>query len=119
MLEGFFTSAASTFMTAENGNGVEDTNGQEGNNGGSGFEEHDGHKFEGFSPMYGPAMGHQGDLAGMIGRVLALIFVLLLISFFGQYFWNNYVTSLLTIAKPAKSVMQILGLFIFVRLMFP
>jgi len=111
MLEGFFTSAANTFMTADNGNGFEDKDDK-------GFEEHDGNKFEGFS-SYGPAMGAGGDLAGMIGRVLALLFVLLLISFFGQYFWNNYVTSLFTIAKPAKSVMQILGLFIFVRLMFP
>ena len=116
MLEGFFTSAANTFMTTENGNGFEDKNGH-----GSGFEKHmeEGDKMEGFSPMYGPAMGAQGDLAGMIGRVVALLFVLLLISFFGQYFWNNYVTSLLTIAKPAKSVMNILGLFIFIRLMFP
>ena len=107
MLEGFFTSAANTFMTADNGNGFED------------HGEHEEGKMEGFSPMYGPAMGAQGDLAGMIGRVVALLFVLLLISFFGQYFWNNYVTSLLTIAKPAKSVMNILGLFIFIRLMFP
>lgn len=106
MLEGFFTSAAKTFMTSENGNGFEQQNGDE-------------QPTEGFAPMYGPAMGPQGDLAGMLGRVLALIFVLLLISFFGQYFWNNYVTSLFTVTKPAKSVMQILGLFIFMRLMFP
>jgi hypothetical protein len=99
MLEGFFVDAAHSFMANE--------------------KPAEEKKEEGFESMYGPAMGAQGDLANMIGRVLALLFVLLLISFFGQYFWNNYVTSLLTIAKPAKSVMQILGLFIFLRLMFP
>jgi hypothetical protein len=112
MLEGFFTSAAQTFMA------------EDGHHGGS-FEEHQDSNGagetpqEGFAPMYAPASGMQGDLAGMIGRVLALLFVLLLISFFGQYFWNTYVTTLFTVTKPAKSVMQILGLFIFVRLMFP
>lgn len=114
MLEGFFTSAAKTFMASKNrkGFGEHDEEKKEA------FGEHDEEKNEGFS-SYGPTMGDGRDLAGMIGRVLALIFVLLLISFFGQYFWNNYVTSLFTFTKPAKSVMQILGLFIFVRLMFP
>jgi hypothetical protein len=97
MLERFFVDAAHSFM------------------------KDDEHKFEddkseGFA-NHGPVMGD--DLASMVGRILALLFVLLLISFFGQYFWNNYVVSLFSIAKPAKSVMQILGLFIFVRLMFP
>lgn len=109
MLESFFVSAAKTAMNGEHGFEKD---------GEHGFEKDGEHGFEGFT-SYGPAMGAGGDLAGMIGRVLALLFVLLLISFFGQYFWNNYVTSLFTIAKPAKSVMQILGLFIFVRLMFP
>lgn len=112
MLEGFFVDAASSFMkeTTPKENGFEDN------------EDPNGEMpptKEGFSRMYSPVMGSQDDLAGMIGRVLALLFVLLLISFFGQYFWNTYVTSLFTFAKPAKSIMQILGLFVFVRLMFP
>jgi hypothetical protein len=106
MLEGFFTSAAQTFM-ADNGNNSDQP------------ESEGAPPQEGFAPMYAPASGLHSDLAGMIGRVLALLFVLLLISFFGQYFWNTYVTTLFSITKPAKSVMQILGLFIFVRLMFP
>lgn len=103
MLEGFFVDAARSFMNEK----AEEKPAEE-----KPSEEN-------FGNMYAPASGASGDLAGMIGRILALLLVLLLISFFGQYFWNNYVTSLLTIAKPAKSVMQILGLFIFLRLMFP
>jgi hypothetical protein len=105
MLEGFLVNATNAFMnTSEQNNEAHNENGS---------------PDEGFAPMYAPAMNVQNDLAGMIGRVLALLLVLLLISFFGQYFWNNYVTSLFTVTKPAKSVMQILGLFIFMRLMFP
>lgn len=104
MLESFFVDATSSFMEEPVPVTPPQAEGEE----------------EGFAPqMYYPGMGGQNQFANMIGRVLALLFVLLLISFFGQYFWNTYVTTLFTFTKPAKSVMQILGLFVFVRLMFP
>lgn len=72
---------------------------------------------EGFSSY--ASYNSAGTLSEMVGRVFMLVVVLLLIAFFGQYLWNNYACKLLTVARPAKSVMEILALFIFLRLMFP
>lgn len=112
MLEGFFVSAAKSFAAAKDDKVVEKK-----------FAEHEGFEDnapeEGFSSYGAAPLSGDMELASMIGRIVSLVFVLLLISFFGQYFWNNYVTKLFTIAKPATSVMQILGLFVFLRLMFP
>lgn len=112
MLEGFFVSAAKSFAAAKDEKGLEKKFADP-----EGFEDKEV-PVEGFS-SYGAPLSGDMELASMIGRIVSLVFVLLLISFFGQYFWNNYVTKLFTIAKPATSVMQILGLFVFLRLMFP
>ena len=71
---------------------------------------------EGFATGY-PLMNE--SLAGMIGYLVALIISLVIVALFGQYFWNNSVVKLVSIAKPSTSFMNILGLFIFIRLMFP
>jgi hypothetical protein len=71
---------------------------------------------EGFATGY-PIMNE--SLAGMIGYLVALIISLVIVSLFGQYFWNNSVVKLVSIAKPSTSFLNILGLFIFIRIMFP
>ena len=71
---------------------------------------------EGFVTGY-PLMNE--SLAGMIGYLVALVISLVVVSLFGQYFWNNSVVKLVSIAKPSTSFLNILGLFIFTRLMFP
>lgn len=113
MIEGFFSDCARAFANTKDEKHFQDDMAK---------DEAEASLFakeEGFTAQGYPVGGMNGDLASMIGRILALVFVLLLISFFGQYFWNQYVTKLFTIARPATSVMQILGLFIFIRLMFP
>jgi hypothetical protein len=49
----------------------------------------------------------------LIAVLIAFVITLVILAFIGQLLWNNVVVDLISIAKPAKSVWQILGLFIF------
>ncbi len=51
--------------------------------------------------------------------LIAFIVAVVLIGFIGKYLWNNVVVDLFTIARPARSFWQIIGLMIFVALMLP
>jgi hypothetical protein len=57
--------------------------------------------------------------ADFVAAVLAYIIAVILISLVGKYLWNGIVVDLVSIAKPAKSFWQILGLMIFVSIMLP
>ena len=48
---------------------------------------------------------------------VAIVFTLLL--FFGQFLWNSSVVPMFEFAKPCKSVWHILGLALFLSLVFP
>jgi hypothetical protein len=54
-----------------------------------------------------------------IVSLLTLIVVLGLILLFGQFLWNNALVPLVPGVKPAKSVLQILGLAILISLLSP
>ncbi len=51
--------------------------------------------------------------------LIAFVLTLVILAFVGQLLWNNVVVDLFSIARPAKSVWQILGLYIFVALIRP
>ena len=51
--------------------------------------------------------------------LLAFIISLVLLGFIGKFLWNGVVVDLLSIAKPAKSIWQIIGLMILISLLFP
>lgn len=51
--------------------------------------------------------------------LLTLVAVLGLILLFGQFLWNNALVPLVPGVKPAKSVLQILGLAILISLLSP
>jgi hypothetical protein len=57
--------------------------------------------------------------ADFVAAVLAYIIAILLIALIGKYLWNGIVVDLVSIAKPAKSFWQILGLMIFISIMLP
>jgi len=57
--------------------------------------------------------------ADFVAAVLAYILAILLIALIGKYLWNGIVVDLVSIAKPAKSFWQILGLMIFISIMLP
>ncbi len=54
-----------------------------------------------------------------LSTVVAFIIALVLLGFLGKYLWNNVVVDLVSIAKPAKSFWQIIGLMIFISLVRP
>ena len=57
--------------------------------------------------------------ADTIAALLAYTLAFILIAFVGKLLWNNIVVELLSVAKPAKSFWQIIGLMIFVTLIRP
>ena len=52
----------------------------------------------------------------LVSALLAFVVSVLIISFVGKLLWNSVVFDLFTFVKPARSVWQILGLAIFVKL---
>jgi hypothetical protein len=51
--------------------------------------------------------------------LLAFVIALVILGFIGKLLWNSVVVELFTIAKPAKSFWQIIGLMIMVSLLRP
>lgn len=58
-------------------------------------------------------------LTDLVVVLLAFFLALVLLSLVGKLLWNNIVVDLVSIARPARSVWQILGLFVFVALIRP
>lgn len=54
-----------------------------------------------------------------IAYLLAYILAMIILGFVGKLLWNGIIVDLFSIAKPAKSVWQIIGLMIFTTLMVP
>ena len=52
----------------------------------------------------------------LIATLIAFVVTLVILAFIGQLLWNNVIVDLVSFARPAKSVWQFLGLFIFVSL---
>lgn len=57
--------------------------------------------------------------ANSLAVVLSFVLALLILAFVGKLLWNNIVVELISIAKPAKSFWQIIGLMLFVSLINP
>ncbi len=51
--------------------------------------------------------------------VFAFLIAFIIMGFVGKLLWNSVVVELISIAKPAKSFWQIIGLMIFVMLLRP
>ena len=51
--------------------------------------------------------------------IVAFVVALIIIGFVGKLLWNNVVVDLISVAKPARSVWQLIGLMFFVALMLP
>jgi len=71
-------------------------------------------KTETFSSAGGPSPAR---LALVSFITLFIIFVALL--FVGKYLWNNVLVDLISIAKPVKSVWQLIGLAVLISLLHP
>jgi hypothetical protein len=54
----------------------------------------------------------------MVAVIIAFALALIILSFVGKLLWNGVIVELFTCVRPAKSVLQILGLFVFLSLLF-
>jgi hypothetical protein len=52
----------------------------------------------------------------IISGILGFLIGVLILSLVGKWLWNNVIIDLFTIAKPVRSIWQILGLMIFLAL---
>jgi len=50
--------------------------------------------------------------------IISFILALVILSLVGKLLWNGVIVELFTCVRPAKNIMQILGLFVFVSLLF-
>lgn len=100
-MEGFMSECAKAFAESHNNKVV---------------AAHESEKKEGFSSVRGYPLMNE-SMMGAVGRVVALVLTVLLMAMFGEYLWNNHVTKLVSFAKPTKSVANIIGLYVFVRLL--
>jgi len=57
--------------------------------------------------------------ADTIASLLAYTLAFLIIAFVGKLLWNNIIVELISVAKPAKSFWQVIGLMIFIALIRP
>ena len=54
--------------------------------------------------------------ADLVTVLITFVIALLLLSLIGKLLWNGVIVELFNCVRPAKSVLQILGLFVFVSL---
>ncbi len=74
---------------------------------------------EGLSPNASDPVTSRNSYAEFLAAMLAFAVTIVLIAFLGKWLWNEVVCDLISIAKPAKSMWQVLGLFIFLGLICP
>ncbi len=74
---------------------------------------------EGLSPNASDPATSRNSYAEFLAGMLAFAIAIVLISFVGKWLWNDVVCELISVAKPAKSVWQVLGLFVFISLICP
>jgi len=69
-----------------------------------------------FTDMSGSDSKRREAYLEIIATVVSFLIAVIIVSFIGKWIWNNIIIDLFTIAKPAKSIWQILGLMIFLAL---
>ena len=72
---------------------------------------------EGFVNPEDSALAKRG-YTEMVAVIIAFVLALIILSFVGKLLWNGVIVELFTCVRPAKNVLQILGLFIFLSLLF-
>ena len=74
---------------------------------------------EGFTMNSEDPSKRRAVFTDLLSVLLAFILALVILGFVGKLLWNNVIVELFSIARPAKSFWQILGLMIFVSLINP
>lgn len=73
---------------------------------------------EGFSGTEDPAK-RKSMLVDTLSVLFAFLLAFVILGLVGKYLWNSVILELFTIAKPARSFWQIIGLMVFLNLVRP
>jgi hypothetical protein len=71
---------------------------------------------DGFTDLPGSDSKRKQMYIEIVSSILGFIIAVLILSLVGKWLWNNVIIDLFTIAKPVRSIWQILGLMIFLAL---
>jgi hypothetical protein len=71
---------------------------------------------EGFMNQEDAAAKKESYIA-LIASLISFVIALVILSLIGKFLWNGVIVDLFSFAKPARSYMQILGLFVFTSLL--
>ena len=74
---------------------------------------------EGFTTTKTDPVSRRNTFTELLAVLAAFLLSIIILGFVGKLLWNNVIVELFSIAKPAKSFWQILGLMIFVSLINP
>ena len=72
---------------------------------------------EGMTDMSGSTAGRREIYKELVAQIIALVVAIVIIAFVGKWLWNNSVAELFTVARPVRSVWQIIALMLFLSLM--
>jgi hypothetical protein len=64
------------------------------------------------------SVGRRNAYVGFAASLISFVIALIILAFIGKLLWNGVIVDLLSIAKPARSYWQILGLFVFTSLLY-
>lgn len=71
---------------------------------------------DGFTDLSGPESKRREMYVSLTASIIAFIVALIIVAFFGKMLWNGVIIELFTVAKPVRSVWQIVGLMVFLAL---
>jgi hypothetical protein len=71
----------------------------------------------GFTDMPGSDTRRSEMYIDVVASLISFMIAIIIVSFVGKWLWNNVVVDLFTIAKPARSIWQILGLMVMISLL--
>lgn len=61
----------------------------------------------------------RSEMRTAVAALLAAVLSLLLIGFVGRWLWNGSVCKMFTFCKKVDGMLPIIGLYVFIRLLFP
>lgn len=71
---------------------------------------------DGFTDLSGSDTKRREVYMEIVASILSFMVAVAIVAFVGKWLWNNIILDLFTIAKPVRSVWQIIGLMIFLAL---
>jgi len=63
--------------------------------------------------------GFSNSSANYFALLITMVLWVLLVLFVAEYLWNKVLVNLVTVVKPAKGMLQMLGLMVLIQILLP